>query len=62
VYIVKVNSEGTEFFLRSSKWTVEIERADKFSRFGESEVAIRKVKRFMLPALFKAVKIVELES
>ena len=53
--VIEINNEGYVWLLRSTTWTSQIERADKFSSQVEAEQALEKAKRFIKKSLLKKI-------
>jgi hypothetical protein len=58
MFIVTVNTTGLPHFLRSTIWTADINRADKFETMEAATAALAKAKKFMKATTFKAAKII----
>lgn len=58
-YIVTLNHLGNKFFLRSTIWTADVDRAQKFDTKEAAAEQLNKAKKFMKAAQFKAARVVE---
>lgn len=57
MYLVTLNHNGATFYLRSTIWTADIERATRFESEDAAKAQLLKAKQFMKAAQFKAAKI-----
>ena len=56
-FIVTVENGGTTWFLRSTIWTSEFDRADKYADRVAAQAAFDKAKQFMAAKIRKAAVI-----
>ena len=59
MFIVTVENGGYEWFLRSTVWTSDRDRANKFATRELAQAALLKAKQFMKAAHFKKARIEE---
>lgn len=57
MHIVTLNHLGNTFFLRSTIWTAQRERATEFETAEAAKEGLNKAKNFMKASQYKAAKI-----
>lgn len=53
MFVVSLAHNGATFYLRSTIWVDEFDRANKFDTAEKARLALEKAKKFMKPSLRK---------
>lgn len=59
-YLVTLEN-GYTYYMRSTTWTTELERASTFETVEAAKTALERARQFMKPALYKRAVIVEVK-
>ena len=59
MFIIKLDYQGSTFYLRSTVWTAEQDRATRFDSPELAQAQLDRAKKFMKTANYKAAKITE---
>ena len=57
MFIVTVNNQGQQFWLRGTTWAFRAERANQFDTEQAAIAAAKKAEKFMTPSIRKSYKV-----